>query len=94
MIARRWVIRGDVQGVGYRDWMVGAATRAGVRGWVRNRVDGAVEALVAGDPAAISDLKRLCRRGPPLAAVVAIDEEAAEAPAEFGFRRAPTAGIG
>jgi acylphosphatase len=94
MIARRWIIRGGVQGVGYRDWMVRTATRAGVRGWVRNRIDGAVEAVVAGDAEAITDLMRLCRRGPPLASVAAIDEEAADAPAEPGFRRAPTVAVG
>jgi len=92
MIARHWVIRGSVQGVGFRDWMVRAATRIGVRGWVRNRVDGVVEAVVAGEPEALDDLLRLCRRGPPLASVAAIDVAAADAPAEPGFRRAPTGG--
>ena len=51
MIARRLVIHGRVQGVGYRYAMVDAAERCGVAGWVRNRRDGTVEAFVQGDAA-------------------------------------------
>jgi len=49
MIAKRVVIAGRVQGVGYRDWMVARAREIGLSGWVRNLPDGSVEALVAGD---------------------------------------------
>lgn len=83
-------IRGRVQGIGYRDWMIHAATRLGVEGWVRNRSDGSVEALVAGDPAAVGALLTACRAGPPLARVELIEEDFAEPPAEPGFRRMPT----
>lgn len=83
-------IRGRVNGVGYRDWMVGEATRLGVQGWVRNRADGSVEALVAGDAAAVGALLTACRAGPPLARVEQIDEDFAEPPAEPGFRRTAT----
>ena len=55
-IAQRLVISGRVQGVGYRDWTVATARGLGLDGWVRNRRDGGVEALVAGDAAAISAL--------------------------------------
>lgn len=91
MNARLVVITGRVQGVGYRDWMVREARRLGVAGWVRNRHDGAVEALVAGDIAAVQALLSACRRGPLLARVDAVDEEFAEAPDEPGFKRRPDA---
>ncbi|MCG7363359.1 acylphosphatase [Roseomonas sp. ACRSG] len=83
-------IRGRVHGVGYRDWMVREATRLGVQGWVRNRSDGSVEALVSGDPAAVGALLTACRAGPGLARVEAIHEDFAEPPEEPGFRRMPT----
>jgi acylphosphatase len=87
MRARRVVIAGRVQGVGYRDWMVREATRLGVQGWVRNRADGAVEALVDGEEAAVQALLLLCRRGPLLARVDEITEAFDEPPGEPGFRR-------
>ena len=88
MKARRVLILGRVQGVGYRDWMVRQAETLGVQGWVRNRTDGAVEALVAGEEAAVQALLSACRRGPMLARVDEISEEFADPPAEPGFRRA------
>ncbi len=91
MNARLVVISGRVQGMGYRDWMVREATRLGVEGWVRNRADGTVEALVAGDVAAVQALLSACRRGPPLARVSEIREEFADPPVEPGFRRLPNA---
>lgn len=90
MVARRVTIRGRVQGVGYRDWMQRAAERLGVRGWVRNRRDGSVEALVAGEAAAVRALLAACRRGPALARVDEVAEAAGEAPEEAGFLRLPT----
>ena len=87
MKARRVLIHGRVQGVGYRDWMLRQAERLGVHGWVRNRTDGAVEALVAGEEAAVQALLSACRRGPPLARVDDITEDFAEPPADPGFRR-------
>jgi acylphosphatase len=87
MIAKRLVIVGRVQGVGYRDWMVHKARALGVDGWVRNKGAEAVEALIAGDVAAVEELSRLCRRGPRLAEVSSITEDMAEPPAEAGFYR-------
>lgn len=91
MSAKRLLIAGRVQGVGYRDWLVTAARQLGVCGWVRNRMDGSVEALVAGEIDAVEELVRLCRRGPRLALVERIDEELCEEPAELGFHRLPDA---
>ena len=87
MRAKRVVITGRVQGVGYRDWMVVQARRLGVAGWVRNRADGAVEALVFSDTDAMEELLRACRRGPRLASVSQIEESWDEPPAEPGFIR-------
>ena len=78
MAAKRLIIAGRVQGVGYRAWMVQQAERLGVSGWVRNRRDGTLEALVDGDTASVEELLRLCRRGPRLAEVTEIVEELAE----------------
>jgi acylphosphatase len=87
MNAKRLVIAGEVQGRGFRDWMVAKARELGVSGWVRNRRDGTVEALIAGDVASVEELSRLCRRGPRMAQVSSISEELAEAPEEPGFHR-------
>lgn len=87
MRGRLVVIRGRVQGVGYRDWMLREAARLGVQGWVRNRPDGAVEALVAGEEAAVQALLSACRRGPMLARVDEITEDFAEPPDGPGFVR-------
>ena len=78
MIARLLIIRGRVQGVGYRYTMVDTALALGVAGWVRNRRDGAVEALVQGEPAAVEAILAWCRQGPPSARVDAIETTAAE----------------
>lgn len=73
IVTRHLVVRGLVQGVGYRWSMVQAAQRLGVRGWVRNRRDGCVEALAAGDADAIEALVRWARQGPVGARVDAVD---------------------
>jgi acylphosphatase len=91
MNAKRLVIAGRVQGVGFRAWMAEQARSLGVCGWVRNRVDGTVEALIAGDVAAVEELARLCRRGPRMAEVVSIDEDMADPPDHPGFHQGPMA---
>jgi acylphosphatase len=74
---RHVMIRGRVQGVGYRDFTERAALARGLIGWVRNRRDGAVEAVLAGPPALVADMIAACRRGPINARVDAIEEREA-----------------
>ena len=57
-------IAGQVQGVGYRLWMTRTAASLGLRGWVRNRSDGSVEALVTGTQEAVADITEASRKGP------------------------------
>jgi acylphosphatase len=75
-VIRHVVIRGRVQGVGYRDFTERTALKFGLAGWVRNRRDGAVEALFAGPADAVATMMEACRRGPFNARVDAIDERA------------------
>ena len=82
----RVIIKGRVQGVGFRYWTCGEARRLGLRGWVRNRPDGAVEALFVGPGARVEDMLAACWRGPNFACITAVDVQDAPdetAPAEF-----------
>jgi acylphosphatase len=90
MTGRLVRIRGKVQGVWYRAWTVEEATRRGLRGWVRNRRDGSVEALFAGDPAVIEEMISTCRVGPPLARVDSISSETTAEEPPAGFESRPT----
>ncbi|MDI1288264.1 MAG: acylphosphatase [Reyranella sp.] len=88
----RLAITGRVQGVGYRDWVVTTGQRLGLSGWVRNRSDGSVEALIAGDETAVGTMIEACRRGPVLARVDAVDIEPVDLDIlPEGFRQLPTA---
>lgn len=91
MTALHLFISGRVQGVGYRDWLAATATAHGLRGWVRNRADGRVEAVLAGEAQAVDTVHAACHAGPRAARVTAIEAAPAEAPAEPGFHRLPTA---
>ncbi len=90
-VAVRAVIRGRVQGVWFRAWAIEAATALGLDGWVRNRRDGAVEALFAGAPDSVERMLAACRTGPPRARVTDVERHAAEPDAAAGFRQLPTA---
>ena len=76
-----------MQGVGYRVFVEHEATAYNLEGWVRNRRDGSVEALLAGPADVVSDMIALCRRGPSSARVDAVEHEAANADA-LNLRRA------
>ena len=85
------VLSGRVQGVGFRDWLGDEATQRGIDGWVRNRRDGTVEALLHGEDAAVAALLLLCRDGPPHAYVRDVALSPSDPPPGPGFRRLPTA---
>ena len=84
-IARRFVINGRVQGVGFRWFTKDVALREGVTGWVRNLPDGRVEALVEGDEEAVTRVERALHTGPPGARVQTVNVMTEEA--SGGYRR-------
>ena len=69
----RFVVRGRVQGVGFRYVAVGQARSLGIAGWVRNREDGDVEGLASGAPEALEQLRGWLQHGPPAARVEALE---------------------
>ena len=90
--ALRLVVSGRVQGVGYREWTRREAAARGLSGWVRNRADKTVEAVIAGAPDALAAMREAMQRGPLFARVAAIQQseaDAADAPTPFEIR--PTA---
>jgi acylphosphatase len=88
----RLTITGRVQGVGYRDWVITTARRFSLTGWVRNRSDGAVEALIVGDDQAVGTMIDACRRGPAMARVDNVDIEPVDLDVlPEGFTQLPTA---
>lgn len=91
-LIRHLRIRGKVQGVGYRIAFEQQARALGLTGWVRNRLDGSVEALVAGEPAAIEAIIAWSQRGPAAAQVDDVDvTDAGDAQVPCAtFERRPT----
>jgi acylphosphatase len=85
MLSARLRITGRVQGVGYRAWAVQRASRLGLRGWVRNRSDGSVEALVIGEDDAVARMIEACREGPFGARVSDVSIGDAEDDGSVGF---------
>lgn len=78
MVTKRLVITGRVQGVGYRNYIEYKARQLNIKGWVRNRSDGSVEAIVQGTPENVEALIQRARRGPPKAAVSSVEVSDAE----------------
>ena len=93
-VSYKVVISGSVQGVAFRVSMRDVATRHGVEGWVRNRADGAVEALIQGDETQVELLLEWARVGPPGAKVASLEmRRLEECPRQTRFRvmvRAPS----
>ena len=93
-ITRHLRIDGRVQGVGYRAALAAEAESGGISGWVRNRRDGTVEALVQGSPEAVEKILDWARHGPPGARVTGFDVQAAGGGSDrpySGFDCLPTA---
>jgi acylphosphatase len=83
-------VTGRVQGVGYRLWVMRTAAHLGLRGWVRNRTDGSVEALVTGAADDVAAMIEACREGPPGARVADVAAAPDEEDRSVGFEARPT----
>jgi acylphosphatase len=79
-------VSGIVQGVGYRQWLRTEAVRRGLAGWVRNRTDGSVEAVLHGDSAAVEAVAAACKKGPSMARVDKVQASPAEYDGTKEFR--------
>jgi acylphosphatase len=87
IVARRYVIGGRVQGVGFRYFTEAAAAREGITGWVRNMPDGRVEVVAEGDREAVERFERNIRHGPPAARVDRVEtDDMVPTGRETGFR--------
>lgn len=91
--AHRLLIFGRVQGVFFRDWTVGQATSLKLDGWVRNRSDGAVEALLVGPEAQVDKMTELCHIGPPSSKVDHVEISKAMGITKHGFIQKPTVNL-
>ena len=83
--ARRYRVRGQVQGVGFRYFVTQSANALGIRGWVRNDDDGSVEVYAVGTTAQLSELAGLLWKGPRWAEVRGVDEFDAAVEKGSGF---------
>jgi acylphosphatase len=83
-------IEGDVQGVGFRDFAIREANARRLKGWVRNRTDGSVEAVASGPRTVVEGFITACVRGPRGARVTAFNLMPTDAPTSLGFTRRPT----
>ena len=83
-------IEGTVQGVGFRAYAIQHARNLRLNGWVRNRSDGTLEALVSGPVRSIENFVQTCIKGPPGARVTAFELSPADVPTETGFGGRPT----
>ncbi len=88
--AVRLRIEGHVQGVGFRAWVVATSTGLGLDGWVANRRDGGVEALVSGPARTVDEMVSRCYVGPPAARVAMVKSFDEAGPVPDGFQVHPT----
>jgi acylphosphatase len=86
----RVVIHGRVQGVWFRGWTVEEARARRLKGWVRNRRDGTVEAIFDGPDEAVASMLEACREGPPAARVTEVEEVPSDEQLSAGFHQTPT----
>jgi len=84
--ARRWVVRGRVQGVGFRDFTQKAAAALGLTGWARNLDDGCVEVYAVGPEEKLDQMAGRLRHGPRWSDVWGVDEEEAAVQEHSRFR--------
>lgn len=89
-VAVKILVSGRVQGVWFRGWTVETASARGLRGWVRNRRDGRVEALLIGPADAVEAVIRNCHVGPPAARVDELERSNAGDDGSAGFRQLAT----
>lgn len=89
-VARRIHVKGRVQGVWFRAWMVEQATELGLDGWVRNRHDGSVEAIAVGPADKVEELIARCHGGSPASRVEAVHVEETPGVVASGFSQKPT----
>ena len=84
------IIFGRVQGVWFRGWTKQQATRSKLKGWVRNRTDGTVEAIFQGRPGDVKEMLELCETGPPAADVARLESRKISLENFIDFRKLPT----
>lgn len=90
-VVLRVFVTGKVQNTGYRDWAVRTARELGVSGWVRNRKDGRIELLIAGDETATDAMTDACRTGPPMSRVETVEANPDSERVPKGFTKRFTA---
>ena len=74
-IKKHIIVKGKVQGVGFRYWLYKAAVQRNINGWVRNKITGEVEALLIGNDAEVNSIIKLCKKGPPSSEVAKVSIE-------------------
>jgi len=89
-VTKKVRIEGRVQGVWYRKWTIDQAAARGLSGWVRNRIDGSVEAVFSGSERSVDEMVALCRKGPPAARVTSVSEQTVSLPVADGFMQIDT----
>lgn len=91
--ASRLIIHGRVQGVFFRDWTVEMASSLNLDGWVRNRSDGTVEAMLVGPNESVDQMIKHCHQGPRMSKVENIEISVARGIVKKGFERKPTVNL-